>query len=688
MGKASKQKKSTVKVIEKEVENVQSTNLVPPKLDKENIGIVNVVDFNYNVDLYVKLYLWLYLSVKKNYKFRKKKITFRFEDGNLVTMKVRTAIVNLIFWKPYCDFGKSITMDKLFDTKYVSEDTIAERCDNIITEFKEYGITIKQMRKTIRHIIESLSSISVNFCTKIGNTINMRDIIDLANENPRFDELIHTHYDEDNMPPLQEVEKDIMMKNDEAAAIIRSTPHSAINPFLCAGGNVNLGQMSQCLICIGPRSDIYGNISPVIVNTNFIMGLRNVSDYYLESFSQRKALIANRYQMCDSGYTSRQIDLATIDSCLVDVDDCGQDQTIEFYIPDEKTLKMMEYKYIETGRNKKGEPFYHVINPSTDKSLVGTTVKLRSHTICSLPQGQYCKKCYGELSYVVLGFQTNLLASHSLTEPVSQTVLSTKHLNKTRTKIVNWSDDIKHFFKTESEGLFIKPEYCSKEMKIGFYTEDIEEYLNMLTEGNSSDDDEEESEGPGDVMLDYVTRFVLSNGTDTHAFDNIDTELYINQEFLQKVLKSNEIDDGIIYVSLYGQHEDEPIFDVNIENIEISQFLKRIMALLGVKSKTTYTTISDILQRVVAAIIEINVKINFAHIESILYNMIRMPGFIIRRPDFREKNPEYMIIPTNKSIIYSRSLTTSLSFERISQQFKDVYTYLKTDEGFLDPFFR
>ena len=684
MAKTSKQK-STTKVAEKEIEMVNSTKLVPPKLEKECIGTVNVADFNYNVDLYVKLYLWLYLSVKKDYKFRKKKITFRFQDGNLVTMKVRTAIVNLIFWKPYCDFGKPITMDKLFDTKFVSEDTIAERCDDIIAEFKEYGITIQQMRKTIRHIIESLSSISVNFCTKIGNTINMRDIIDLANENPRFDELIHTKYDEDNMPPLQEVEKDIMMRNDEAAQIIRNTPHSAINPFLCAGGNVNLGQMSQCLICIGPRSDIYGNISPVIVNTNFIMVLRNVSDYYLESFSQRKALIANRYQMCDSGYTSRQIDLATIDSCLVDVDDCGQTQTINFFIPDDKTLKMMEFKYIETGRNKKGEPIYHCINPKTDKSLVGTTVKLRSHTICALPQGQYCKKCYGELSYVVLGFQTNLLASHSLTEPVSQTVLSTKHLNKTRTKIVNWSDDIKHFFRTESEALFIKPEFCTKDMKIGFYTEDIEEYLNMLTEGSSEDDEEDES--GGDVMLDYVTRFVLSNGTDEHVFDNIDTELYVNQEFLQKILKSNEIEEGVIYVPLYGQHDDEPIFDINIENIEISQFLKRIMALLGVKSKTNYTTIEDLLQRVVAAIIEINVKINFAHIESIVYNMVRLPGFIIRRPDFREKNPEYTLIPTNKSIIYSRSLTTSLSFERIAQQFKDIFTYLKTDTGSLDPFF-
>ena len=687
MAKTSKQK-STTKVAEKELEiNPSTTKFVTPKLDKACIGTVNVAQFNYDVNLYVKLYLWLYLSVKKDYKFRKKKITFRFEDGNIVTMKVRTAIVNLIFWKPYCDFGKPITIDKLFDTKYISEDTIAERCDDIIAEFKEYGITIKQMRKTIRHIIESLSSISVNFCTKIGNTINMRDIIDLANENPRFDELIHTTYDEDNMPPLQEVEKDIMIRNDEAAEIIRTTPHSAINPFLCAGGNVNLGQMSQCLICIGPRSDIYGNISPVIVNTNFIRGLRNVSDYYLESFSQRKALIANRYQMCDSGYTSRQIDLATIDACLVDVDDCGQEQTIEFYIPDDKTLKMLEYKYIETGRNKKGEPIYHVINPKTDKTLIGTTVKLRSHTICALPQGQYCKKCYGELSYVVLGFQTDLLASHSLTEPVSQTVLSTKHLNKTRTKIVQWSDDIKHFFRTESEALFIKPEFCTKEMKIGFYTEDIEEYLNMLTDGGSDDDDEEDPESGGDVMLDYVNRFVLTNGVDTHTFDNIDTELYVNHEFLQKILKSNEIEEGIIYVPLYGQHEDDPIFDINIENIEISQFLKRIMALLGVKSKTTYTTISDILQKVVAAIIEINVKINFAHIESIVYNMIRNPGFIIKRPDFREKNPEYMIIPTNKSIIYSRSLTTSLSFERISQQFRDIYTYLKTDKGVLDVFF-
>ena len=643
----------------------------------EYLGTVRVSTFNYDTSLYVKLYLWLYLSVMKDYRFRKRKIGFIFEDSPVpIIMRVRTAIVNLIFWKPYVDFNRKIESSTLFDTKYISDETIASKIDELISEFKAHGVPIK-----------SLSTISVNFGIMIGNTINMRDIIDLANKYPQFNEILHTHYDEDNLPSFQEIEKDIMARNEIMAQIIKGDESSALRPFLKAGGNVNLGQMSQCLVSIGPRSDIYGNIAPVIVNTNFVLGLRNVSDYYLESYSQRKALIANRYQMCDSGYTSRQIDLATIDSCLSNVDDCGTEATIDFMIPDKKTLTMLEFKYIETGRDKNGKPYYHEINPLKDVALVGQTVKLRSHIVCALPEGHYCKKCYGELSYVTEGFQTNLLASHSFTEPVSQTVLSTKHLNKTKTKVIEWPDIFKKFFNTESDGLYMKSEYCTKDYELGFYAEDIEEYLNMLTEGKSSDEEEDE-DSETEVMLDYVTRFILANESDVVNFENSDVELYINSDFLQKVLKSSKIENGIICVSMSGQATDEPIFDINIENIEISAFLKRVMCLLGVKSKTTYTTIQDLLQKLTAAVIEIGVKINFAHLESIVYNMIRDPGFIIRRPDFSQPNPQYEIIPTNKSIMYSRSLTTSLAFERIGQQFKDVYTYMKTNEGYLDPFFR
>ena len=184
------------KVVEEVVNQVSAATgvaLVQPNMDSEYVGTVRISSFNYDTKLYVRLYLWLYMSVIKDYKFRKRKIGFRFEDGTIVTMKVRTAIVNLIFWKPYCDFNKPINQSTLFDTKYVSDDTIANRLDEIIAEFKGYGITIEQMCKVVRHIIESLSSISVNFCVKIGNTINMRDIIDLADRHPQFNEILHTH---------------------------------------------------------------------------------------------------------------------------------------------------------------------------------------------------------------------------------------------------------------------------------------------------------------------------------------------------------------------------------------------------------------------------------------------------------------------------------------------------------------
>lgn len=676
-----------VKTTKKKKSDTEVLPTVMKTVDPEYIGTIRVSAFNHSIPLYTKLYLYLYGSILKNYKFRKKKIGFLFEDGQFVKMKVRTALINMIFWKPYCDTKTIITVDTLFDTKYISEKTIEDKMNLIIERFKPV-LTIEEMCKCIRHIVESLARIPMDFCKIIGNTMSMRDIIDLANKHPDFNDILHTQYADDT--PISQIESDIMVRTNRAKDIIESDIESNLRPFLKAGGNVNLGQMSQCIVSIGPRSDIYGNIAPVIVNTNFVLGLRNVSDYYLESYSCRKALIANRYQMSDSGYTSRQIDLLCIDSCLVDVEDCGTETTIDLFIPDEKTLKMLEFKYIDTGkRDAAGKVIYHEIKPKHDKHLIGTTVKHRSPIVCGLDEGKICKKCYGELSYATLGYHTGLIASHSLSMPLSQTVLSTKHLTKTRSRKIVWSDKMKKYFDCETENVFIKQMYSDMSaVEIGFYIEDIEEYLNMWSEIEEDDDDVASSDDKNNMLLDYVTRFNLSIGGEVIPFDSLDTDLYINHEFLNKIMKSNKIEDGVIYVSLSAHATDIPIFDINIENMEIGVFLKRIMSLLGIKSKVAYTTIEDLLKLLTAAIVEVGISVNYGHLESIIYNMIRDPNMIIHRPNFKEKNPQYTILPTCSAIMYSRSLTTSLAFERIAQQLSNVFTYYKDSPGFLDPFFQ
>jgi hypothetical protein len=692
--KTKEEKKPAVKEIAKKkikieasvVDAVKKSKKSKPKsdidADPECIGTVRVSTFNYNKDLYLKLYLWLFGKVMKDYSFRKRKIRFFFEDTRWVKMRVRSAIVNLIFWKPYCDYRKTLSVEDVFNTDEISENTICDRMDRIIDEFRSI-ISSEQMCRSLRYIIESLAQIPLKFGTKIGNTLSLRDIIDLADRNPEFDAIIHTKYP-DTMSTA-EIEADINVRNSRAMEIIKSDTKSNFRVFLKAGGNINPGQLSQCIVSVGPRSDMYGNISPVIINTNFLMGLKTVSDYFLESFSCRKALIANKYQMSDSGYTGRQFDLLVIDSSLVDVDDCGTVHTISFHIPDEATLNMMDYKLIEEGRDSEGKPIIHEISSKKDKRLIGQTVKMRSPIVCALDQGSYCKACYGKMSYVTLGFHTGLIASHTVSEPISQAVLSTKHLIKTKSKEIMWGDMMKEYFLCDTNNAYILPELCRTGVSIGFYSEDIEDYLDIFTKGDDDDNDEQQQ----DTLFDYVSRFVINIDGENIRFNDMEVELYINQDFLDKLLKANVGDDGIIYIPLSGFDSSQPIFDANIENMEVSVFLQRIKKLLGIKSKTSYTTIEDLLQCLTATIVEIGISINIVHLEAIVYNMLRDPNIIVYRPDFKQANfPNYSILPTSNAIIYSSSLTTSLSFERLAAQFKMVTTYIKSKPGWLDPFFR
>jgi hypothetical protein len=112
------------------------------------------------------------------------------------------------------------------------------------------------------------------------------------------------------------------------------------------------------------------------------------------------------------------------------------------------------------------------------------------------------------------------------------------------------------------------------------------------------------------------------------------------------------------------------------------------MSLLGIRCKKDYTTVEDLLQSLVSIVIELGIDINFAHLEAIVYSMIRDPSMIIHRPKEVGPGKPYAILPTCSAITYSRALSTALAFERIGVHLKNVYTYLKDSTGFLDPFFK
>lgn len=642
---------------------------------------ISIVDINTSLKHWKKAYAFFYNMVYLDYDKKYDNVIVVFDNENKhVKMKISTLIINLIFWKPYSVFNKPITMDTLYDTKHINEHSITNKFDIIIKEFIK-TIELKKLTYCLSTMLELLARVAKDFCEIIGNSLSLRDIIELSDRNPIFNDIIHTKYEENTMT-ITDIEKDIKKRTDVVEKIMNDDPQCSIRPFMKAGGNINIGQMSQCIVSIGPRSDIFGNISPVIANSNFIRGLESVSDYYIDSYACKKSLIANYYQMADSGYTSRQVDLNCVDSSLVDVEDCGSKKYIELTIYTEKMLRTFEFKKMYVGTDKKGNHILESIDPSVHKHLIGQNVKIRSPITCNLQQGKICKTCYGDLALVNMGYHTGLIGSHGLTQDLSQTVLSTKHLSKTRSIKVEYPEIMQKYFNCSSESITLKSEYINHNIELGFYNEDLEDVLNSW---EAEDDDKDVKDH---LLIDAVNRFIIVVNDEKIPVEGQDLDLFINPDFLLKVSKSTKIEDSIIYVDISGFTPEQSIFDINVENLEIGIYLKKIMQLFGVKSKMKFTTYEELLKEVIVNILDIGIFVNVVHLESIIYNMVRDPEMIIHRPDFSKDNPNYLLVSIPNSILFNRSLTTSLGFERIKSQLENVYTCYKDYDGFMDPFFK
>jgi len=643
---------------------------------KKKIPRIHVKQFNYDLNMWRKAYNFIYNSVFMDYDKRKNKIMIRFESGDDVVMTYRTFIVNMIFWRPHVVFNKKITIDTLFDTATIGENTQFDKLDSIIKEFLPDNDVI-QVCVVLSRIMELLAKIAEDFCLVMGNTLSLHDILQICDRHSTFDEILNTKFPDDIA--ISAAENYIKEKFDVALHILKNDKEGNIRPFLMAGGNINLGQLSQCIVAVGPRSDIFGNISPVVVNTNFIRGLESVSDYYVESNSAKKSLIANYSQMSDSGYTGRQFDLLTIDTTLDhSVEDCGNTNFETIVIKNGMILAMMEYKNMVTGFDKKGKPIYKQIDPDTDTHLIGNSIQFRSIINCNAPDGRICKTCYGGLHKAMGTYHSGLIASHAVSHPVSQIVLSTKHLNRTRAKIFDWGETFKKYFDIVSESIYLKKEYQNKQIEICFYYEDLEDLLSSWTE---TEEDKE------DTLVDSVNRFNLVIDEQVIEFEYSDIDMYLNPEFVNRITSSNKSEEGLIYVNISNITHEQSIFDLNVENLEVGIYLKKIMKLFGVKTKIKHIKYMDLLHDIMDTLVDMNLPILVIHVESLLYNMIRDPFNPINRANLQVSESPYIISSIHNSILMG-SLSASLGFERIVEQFKNAYTFFKKKPGKLDHFYK
>jgi hypothetical protein len=351
--------------------------------------------------------------------------------------------------------------------------------------------------------------------------------------------------------------------------------------------------------------------------------------------------------------------------------DCGTEHYIKYDVEDQKKLSQIHgrhYYIIDNNGKKKSDLL--TVDSFNDKNLIGKTIGLRSPVTCAA-EGHVCRTCYGsELSEINEDLNTGLLAVLLLTNPLTQKLLSAKHLLTTNTEKIDWNCSEKKpfldYFAINMNSIFIKdpdtdvlihkvPIEDQDEDEIGDYTEKIE----IIHQGKKVFT----YNTPG-VKLYYNMNNTKENYSDDEDFEDEETT---------KVIKLKGID----------FEDNEAAFTFMVKNNELTKSLQQILDLIESSGHLEVKTFDELVNKFNNLILENELNIMSVHAEMIASVLVtdKETG---NKLDFSKKKLNAYEIQRVSNTVLNGPLAKSLAFERLPEQFINLKTYEKDEESLMD----
>ena len=523
----------------------------------------------------------------------------------------------------------------------------------------------------LHDIIYRLNKIPKDFNGLMGITLNLENsFIKVAKENERFNELIRTKIPEDMQPKdIENYLNDLMREEIE---ILKSTKN-CFQPMLLAGEGIKDQQLREFSISGGLKSDLLGNTIPIPINSNFVVGgFGNVTNYFIDSGASRKSLIANKEKMGSSGHMALLLKLSCVGTYISDTEDCNTPHTVSLKINDKKFLEMCSGRYYR----QPGKRSFKLLK-TTDTHLIGKTLKFRDPGKCACKDG-ICKTCYGALSTVNKGMDVGIFASTIISRPLSQNILSTKHLNTTDSCLIEFIPDFHKFFKLEANQVRLLNDN-ETETNMSQY----ELYLDNIIQIDELLDNAD---------FNKFLQFVKIRNSKKHdevyeIVENESKELFIHPD-LDAIIKKTETGENGEYIIPLSRITEETLFTINIENNELTKPLKEMDKLLGGSYfKGMNPTIDMMEQRFIELLIESKINVMSIHAATILRSFVRCVDNYLERPDFSKLFTDYVVLGLHAALADNPSITNSLAYDYLKSQLYTHTTYKKHKHSPLDMLF-
>ena len=610
------------------------------------------------------------------------KFKFHENDETVHTVQLRHFLVNLIFWEPMITLESSEYLDETYiiEPSRISSGYIKSYIDEKLVIPYKRKVSNKNLNKILCDLIYNLGKISTEFNIVFGMGMTVESFINVANKNPRFNEIIRTMVDPSMQP--SEIEATLHNLTDEQVEILKNEPN-VLQPMLRSGSGIKPKQLAEFSINGGLKPDLSGRTIPIPINSNFLVsGTNSVSGYFIDAIGARKSLIFNKNVMGKSGHFARKTMLVVSDIKLrEDSEHCGSVHPIMYEIKTKKHLERL------VGRNYRlpNQIKYSVLKKN-DTHLIGKKILVKSPMTCASHNG-ICEECYGDMLFHTNsnGVGIGAYAGAIITNPLSQSILSSKHLLTTISESITFTDAFNDFFSLDANEITLNTHALE---------DNLDKYsLIIMKDDLVTLEDLDEGE-----INEYVTKFYVKNN-ETHELIEIketkSKSMYISTE-LKSLIKLGKKQKDIYTVDfseITDLQDDCRLFLLQVENAELTRPLYTIMGLLDGKerrNKLGVETLSDFAQQMLDLMIESKIDAQAVHAEVLLTPLIRSISDVLVKPDFRKYDAitDTQVLTISAALEKHPSLLVGLSFQYIGRQLQNPLTFKKTGKSYLDPFFK
>lgn len=608
------------------------------------------------------------------------KFKFNKKDKEEYQLELRDFLINLILFEPFIELYGLNVLDKsyIFDCKTGIPNIENYINNKIILTLKDYQVKNTYLNIRISNVIYNLRMISVDFSQILGLNFNIFTFADMYSSNTEIRDIMETKFDESLQP--YEIEAQLKELQNREMQIYKDLPDNELGAILRSATGVKPKQFTEFTIAGGLKPTIDGYTIPeVIQNSILIGGLDRPSYFYIDAGGANKSLIMNKRVMGSAGYFGKLVSLLTRTLSMdTKISDCGNPHLIEIELKTNTHLKRCDGKYFKVNKD---DIDYSVLNYEKHKHLVGKKIYIRSAITCGLGN-HVCAKCIGiqALTNADIANGVSTFYSEEVTKVVEQNILSTKHLLETFSEIIKFNDNFYKFF-TLIGGEIMPVLQVEDEDK------DIDDYAIYINPEDINKVDEYEDDSLFNNFLPdakFVIRNINNPKEEDIPIELEDKELFISKDVMKDIYKNN----GYIYFS--ELNEDMKLFEINIQNKELTKPLYDLMDLINKKKDNDNETIDSMLQQFLDLMVTAKISASIVAGEVIINRLIKDVNDPYVRPDFsQEIMPKYQIKTVKNALTKNKSPLIGLSSENLKKQLLDDELYTtRYEESYVDPLFK